>query len=166
MNESDQSLEDFFKTQYRGVYRFLVNRLGSPADAEDAAQETFLRLARQNAAEVYAPRSYLYTIARNLSSDMLRARGACPVSSPCIEDYPSSAPAPDTALDLIQRQELVHEALAALSPKCREAFILHRFDDLSYNEVARQMRVSPKTVEKHIAKAMFQLRKKLARLDR
>lgn len=167
MNKSDRSLEHFFKTQYRSVYRFLMKKLGCPADAEDATQETFLRLARQDMANMHAPRSYLYTVARNLATDKLRARcvRSVSVSSSAIEDYPSTAPAPDTAVDLMERRELIQKALAALPRRSREAFILHRFDGLGYNEVAGQMRISPKTVEKHIARAMFQLRKTLSRLD-
>ena len=67
--------------------------------------------------------------------------------------------------DVVMLRELIQKALAALPRRSREAFILHRFDGLGYNEVAGQMRISPKTVEKHIARAMFQLRKTLSRLD-
>ncbi len=168
MNNSDRSLEHFFKTQYRSVYRFLMKKLGCPADAEDAAQETFLRLARQDMTAMRSPRAYLYTVARNLAADKLRSRRirSVSVSSSTIEDYPSAVPTPDTAVDAMERRELVYEALAALPKRSREAFILHRFDGLSYKEVAQQMKISPKTVEKHIAKAMFQLRTTLSRLDR
>jgi RNA polymerase sigma-70 factor (ECF subfamily) len=51
---------------------------------------------------------------------------------------------------------LLEEAVARLSPQCRAAFTLRVFGGCSYREIAQQLRISPKTVENHIARALRQ----------
>lgn len=63
-----------------------------------------------------------------------------------------------TARESVERMKKV---LAKLPPKCREAFVLSRGSDLSYQQIAKQMNISVKTVEKHIGKALRLLRAEL-----
>ena len=56
-------------------------------------------------------------------------------------------------------QAALQTALDKLTPKCREAFILCYFEDLSYKEIAQRMNISHRTVEVHVQKALKQLKK-------
>ena len=56
-------------------------------------------------------------------------------------------------------QAALQVALDKLPPKCREAFILCYFEDLSYKEIAQRMNISHRTVEVHVQKALKQLKK-------
>ena len=70
-------------------------------------------------------------------------------------------PEPDQAA-LYEKKELnkqIGTSLQALPDKCRQAFVLSHFDNLSYKAVANEMGISVKTVEKHISKALRTLRK-------
>ncbi len=70
-------------------------------------------------------------------------------------------PEPDQAV-LYEKKELnqqIGTSLQALPDKCRQAFVLSHFDNLSYKAVAHEMGISVKTVEKHISKALRTLRK-------
>ncbi len=58
-------------------------------------------------------------------------------------------------------REIVDREIDKLPPKCRAAFILSRFEDMSYKEIAAEMNISVKTVEKHISKALKILNKTL-----
>lgn len=60
-----------------------------------------------------------------------------------------------------ETEEYIHRIVTTLSPQCREAFILSRFEGLSYKEIAERMQLSVNTVEKHVAKALRILRSKL-----
>jgi RNA polymerase sigma-70 factor (ECF subfamily) len=51
-------------------------------------------------------------------------------------------------------QEKLDVAISNLSPQCRQAFELSRYEDLSYREISERMAISVKTVEKHIGKAL------------
>lgn len=55
----------------------------------------------------------------------------------------------------------IEQGIAALPPTYREAFILHRFENKSYKEIAEMLQVSPKTVDYRIQQALKQLRKDL-----
>ena len=66
--------------------------------------------------------------------------------------------------DFYQFEELqkrIKEAVDALPPAYREAFVMHRFDNKSYKEIAEVLQVSPKTVDYRIQQALKQLRIKL-----
>ena len=68
---------------------------------------------------------------------------------------------PDVETGLIRRQDLAAAAavIRALPPKTRDAFLLHRFEALTYRQIAARLGVSVSMVEKHIAEALRQLKK-------
>lgn len=66
---------------------------------------------------------------------------------------------PEEKLDAQLLEKRIELAIGRLSPQCREAFTLSRYEHLSYNDIAARMGISVKTVEKHIGKAIGLLRK-------
>jgi RNA polymerase sigma factor (sigma-70 family) len=131
------------------------------ADADDVAQEACIRaLEVQQPGIVRDPVRYLLRIARNLLVDRARkrVRESALIDSLAIVEYDSGAVA-DPERILAGKQELLRvlAVIGKLPPRCREAFILHRFKGLSYAAVARQMGVSASMVEKHIAEAMLRI---------
>lgn len=158
-----------FKENYHNLYRFFLARLGSGEEAEDAAQETFTRMmVRHNSTlALRSPRSYLFRTARNLLTDLLRTRNTRSkyMTTADIEEQASSVKTPEEAADLRERQKLAQKALAGLPPRCREVFLLHRLEKLTYRQIAEKLDISPRTVEHHVANAVFQLRKTLSRDD-
>ena len=66
--------------------------------------------------------------------------------------------------DYYQLEELkrrIKEAVDALPPAYREAFVMHRFDNKSYKEIAERLDITPKTVERHINEALKYLKKNI-----
>lgn len=142
--------------------RFLGRRIGDPAERDEVVQESFLRLARYGKIDgLQNPRSFLFRIAENLMRDRQRRRRARrddqhdPLDGQDLRD-----PAPDAHTILQHRDALarVTAAIAALEEPARTAFILSRYREMSYGEIADHMQVSVKSVEKYISSALAALR--------
>ena len=149
------------------VYAYLVRMLGSPEDAQDLCQETFVRMIRS--ANKYKPsgqfQSWLFRIAGNQARSRLRRRKVIRWLS---FDYGSMDPpssAPD-AQEEMEREELraeVRESIARLPERQREALLLKQYQDLKYSEIAEAMGLSVSAVQMLLHRAMLALRKDHAR---
>jgi RNA polymerase sigma-70 factor (ECF subfamily) len=152
-------------TRYqRRVFAVCLRVLGSATDAEDAAQETFLRIAR--AADRYRGdaqvSTWIYRIARNVATDRVRydaRRPATPVHDlTTVADPPEAddtVAASETALD-------VRRALATLDERSRLLLLLVAVDGLSYAEAAEATGVAVGTVKSRVSRARARLGELLA----
>lgn len=120
--------------------------------------------AVQQAGEtVHDPRALLYRTARNLVIDQGRRRDVRARHATAQEDrlcdaddtLGPSALEPDTALQSQQGVNAILGTIDSLPPRCRQAFILHKFEGLSHAEVAERMGVSVKMVETHVKNAVL-----------
>jgi RNA polymerase sigma-70 factor (ECF subfamily) len=151
--------------------RFLTARTGDPQEAEDVAQEIWLRLQGAAPGPVANGRAYLYRVAQNIVLDRLRERGRRARRE---MDWRNetvghgggepSDPAPDPEAEAAERETVarVASAIAALPEGARQAFRLHKIEGLAHAEVAARLGISRSGVEKHIAVAMKHLRRLLA----
>jgi len=156
-------LAQLYREHFDHLRDYLTRRLDCPDAGRDAAQEIFLRLLLKPPVEaMHNPRAFLLRSGRNLLIDLARLAKARPLLLP-IDDFQDSLPDPvaDPARIASARQQLLAlaESIETLPPKCRQVFFLHRFDALTHNEIAAQMGISAKMVEKHLANAMLQLRR-------
>lgn len=165
----EQLLAEAFESYRDEIRAFLRRRLGDVDDAEDLTQEAFLRAQRSgNVDRLENPRAYLFRIAENLARDLLRRRRLGVFDHSREVDtsevaYP--APSPEDRAQARQELAALSRAVAGLSPRVRQALILHKFCHLSYNQVATVLGISPKTVEKHLAKGIALCRAALHRGD-
>ena len=144
--------------------RFLAARLGNEADADDALQETLIKLHGAMATgNVENPQAFAFTIARNLSVDMIRRSARARARDSAFgatrteragDDFVDPSAGPDAQVAGRERVEQVMAALETLTPKVRQAFVLHKIEGLSYAEVADRMGLAKSTVEKHMIKAL------------
>lgn len=146
---------------YRELLRFLQGAVKDRETAADLAQESYARvLAAQQAGETIAePRALLYRTARNLVIDQhrrneVRGSHAAQESADADETVGPEACEPEAAAMSAQSVQALLAAIAALPLRCREAFILHKFDGLSQAEVARRMGISVTMVERHLKLGM------------
>jgi len=153
---SETTVHHWFFRYADDLLGFLRRKVGE-SDAPDLAQEVYLRmLSYPTAAAVREPRAFLFRAAANLVVDHLRKETHR--SHEDIDDVAEhlAAPAPnpeETALGA-ERLERFRAALAELPPLCRHAFVLNRFDGLTHTEIAEHLGLSPKTVQRHIQKAL------------
>jgi RNA polymerase sigma factor (sigma-70 family) len=141
-------------TQWKSVVQRVARRTGQD-EAEDLAQAAFLRLTRYSETnEVRNPAAFLVKTAVNLQLDSYRHEKLLGKFSPTLDEQRSEAPAADEVLAARARLERVRQGIAQLPDRTRQIFLMHRFDELTYGEIASRQSISVSAVEKHIAKAI------------
>lgn len=159
----ERALERLVRRYLRPIRVIVTSYLAEPADAEDAAQETFLRALR--AIESYDPERrfapWLYQIARNVGRNLASARARWQAEAPSAT-LPSRLPGPDVVLERAEIRMLVRAALARLPEQRRTAFYLSDVEGYPTEEIARLMGLSPGTVRSHVHHARRALRTALA----
>jgi RNA polymerase sigma factor (sigma-70 family) len=147
------------------VRRHIANRLTCNEDVEDLVQEVFLRAMRSPAGrEIAHPRAYLYRIASNAISDYFRRqlRRRMPPSGVARIDeereLANPCPTPEESAICDQTWERLRAAIDCLPRKAKRAIILRKLEDLSCIEVAESMGISIRTLEKHLARGLRNLR--------
>lgn len=157
-----------FARHYDELLRHVTRRIGNPVAASDVVQDTFLRIhACAPTAEIASPAAYLFRVADNIAIDHLRheAVRTRQISADAeLEGVAASEPSPERILDYKQRLRALNAAVAELPPKCREVFLLHKFDGLNHGEIAERLGISRSMVEKHVMKALVHCRSRLADL--
>ena len=169
MSDGREGLLAVFLEHRDALLRFLLRRLDNPALAEDLTQETWVRAARADGlAAVANPRAYLFRIAANLALDHQR-HVAHRVEVESVESVVARIadprPSPETAA--IDRAEFAAllAAVDALPPRCREVFILARFEGATYGEVAARLGIARSTVVSHMVTALAALERALRRKE-
>jgi RNA polymerase sigma-70 factor, ECF subfamily len=162
-------LVDRFQHRLLAVMHHLV---GSPDEAEDLAQEVFLRVYRTR--KKYTPKAkfstWLFTIANNLALNSLRSRQRKPVVPLNVRDSGPLGPRPaehlvrartEQPVQSLQQQELaaiIRRALEGLNERQRVAVVLNKFEEMSYEEIAEVMGLTTKAVKSLLSRARSNLR--------
>lgn len=160
------SLLSSFTEHRDALLRFLARKLGNVALAEDLTQETWLRAANSDGAVAIGnPRSYLFRIASNLALDHQRHVGhriELEATEEVAAAVADSQPSPENIV--LYRSEFARlmRALDRLSPRCREVFVLCRFELLSHAEIGRRLGISRNTVVSHMVTALAALEREMA----
>ncbi len=148
---SPPDLDRIFREHHEVVFRAAYRVTGNATDAEDVTQTVFLRLLRraQDAEAVTNMEAYLRRAAVNAALDLVRSRQAArnvPLDdvAPLLPENPSLAP------DRVQRSaEIRHwlrDAVARLSPRAAEIFVLRFFEGKDNPEIAQSLGTTPATV--------------------
>jgi len=150
----------FFKSHAKALRNYLYYKFGNEDQAEDMTQEAFIKLW-QNCADVpiEKAKSYIYTIANNASLNVVAHHKV-------VLNYAKSAPNKDTTnenpeflLEEDQFKTKLVTAIQNLNETQRVAFLMHRIDGKKYAEIASELDISVKAVEKRIHLALVELRK-------
>ena len=163
-----------YQTRLITVLQHLV---GARGEAEDLAQEVFLRVYR--ARKKYVPgakfATWLFTIANHVASNARRGRARRPeVNIHASESGPfgtagldaiaqaASGQLPTRQLDKAELRDVVQSALLRLNERQRLAVLLSKFEEMSYSEIAETMNLSTQAVKSLLSRARSELRDALA----
>ncbi|MGA3163961.1 MAG: sigma-70 family RNA polymerase sigma factor [Verrucomicrobiota bacterium] len=169
----DTALNDLMERHATPVFHFLCRRVGNEDDANDLAQETFVRVFRARASfrtnEKFS--TWLYTIAANLARNHFRWRARHPNISLETEigeaeqtlggTLPANDPAPSEQALATERATAVRIAVSKLPEDLREAIVLCEWEERSVAEAAAILETTPKAVESQLYRARQILRERL-----
>jgi RNA polymerase sigma-70 factor (ECF subfamily) len=162
-------LEALVREHSRLVYRIAYAVLRRHHDAEDATQETFMRVLRYSSklAAVEDPKTWLARIAWRVAVDRGRQRGRTreiPLEDPekPFEEVASSETPADAAMHDAQLSGSVEKMIAALPEKLRQPLILSTIEEMSPKEVASTLGINEAAVRSRVFRARQILREKLA----
>jgi len=184
----DVAWEEIVRLHNRRVYNLCYRFTGSNDNAEDLAQEVFIKIYRtlkSYNAEKGAFTTWIATLTRNLlvdhyrSSKQERLTDSLDAGSesrsqshskdepqPLVEKLADAAPSPEIRMQQQDTQKMVQNALAQLSPELREAVILRDLQDMDYREIAQVLRVPEGTVKSRINRGRTELARLLQRIYR
>jgi len=153
----------------RGLLRNTVAGVVPPKDVEDIVQEAYVRACQAGSKDSRnSPRAFLFKIARNLALDYARraeTRLVVSSSDSLDEMLMRATPLTNETLEQVITNEQFGEfcrVVRGLPTNQRRAFVLKKVYGFSQREIAKEMQISEKTVERHIALAM---KKCFERLD-
>jgi RNA polymerase sigma-70 factor (ECF subfamily) len=157
----DKSFTYLVETYQRPVYNLCYRMLGNMEEAEDAAQETFLRaykaIRRYDLSRSFL--TWLLSIASHYCIDLIRRRRFQFIS---LEDYPGEmiqddTPSPEAMAWRHEDQQQIQALLQSLSPTDRAAVVLYYWYDYSYEEIASTLALSNSAVKSRLHRARRQL---------
>jgi RNA polymerase sigma-70 factor (ECF subfamily) len=155
----------------RSVFNVAYRIVGNPADAEEAVQETFLRVFKRiDGFEERARFStWLYRVAANAAMDLVRKRQRHATREADIEDqegqllpFSTNSPGPDRVAQGGQISDRVSAALERLTPGERAAFTLRHLQGLSIREIGEALDMQSNAVKNAIFRAVQKMRRELA----
>ena len=157
--DRDQSkLEELYRDHSKRLVGYVYNFLRSENEAEEVAQEAFLKLhSVKKPEEITSHKAFLYRIAHNLAMNTLRRRKVVRFDTGIdMEEIEveSNEPLADQRLSSKQEFKLFCEAVEQLPPKCRKAFTLRVIHKKSFKEVSQELGIAISTVEKHVLRGM------------
>lgn len=145
------------------LLRFLEQRTGSGADAQDLAQEAYFRLCRVRDPDlIREPESYLFRIACNLANEVSLRRKGQPKLVELDPALPELADGDEgDFVRLLENRSSIDRLEAILSelpPLYRTVLLLRKRDGYSHEEIAEKLGISPHTVHKYLSRALFTCR--------
>lgn len=157
------ALKELFDAQYLQVCRVISRLVRDKATTEDLAQEVFIRFwnKRHSINITSSIPAYIRRMATNEALGYLRSKKNFDSDENVL--LQTNDPAQNVEQQLLQGEleGNIKSAINELPPKCRTVFILSRFEDLTYAEIAERMEISVKTVENQMGRALRLLRQKL-----
>ncbi len=164
----DELIEELVRQHSRLVYRIAYAVLRSHHDAEDATQETFLRVLRYSSklASVDDHRTWLARIAWRVAVDRSKQRGrkrevALENREKPLEEAASSESPADQAMHGVQIGAMLQRLILALPEKLREPLVLSTIEEMSPKEVAGILRINEAAVRSRVFRARQILKEKL-----
>ncbi len=153
---------DFFKKHAKSLRNFLFYKYGNKDQAEDLVQEAFIKLWQNcGSVPIEKAKSYLYTISNNSSLNEIKHQKVVLQYEKNFTGLDKTNENPEYILEEKQFKDKLLKAIEDLNETQRIAFLMHRIDGKKYSDIADELNISVKAVEKRIHLALVELRKKI-----
>ncbi len=164
LKENDRTaLKELFQLHYLPVCQSIHRLVKDKSTVEDLAQEVFLRFwnKRHQIQIKSSLPAYLRRMATNEALGYLRSRKTFEEEEVILNQETEGAQNVEMQFLNTELEDHIKAAINGLPPKCRAVFVLSRFEELTYQEIADKMGISIKTVENQMGRALRLLRTKL-----
>jgi RNA polymerase sigma-70 factor (ECF subfamily) len=153
--------EQLFDAYYDELQHFIFFKSGDAEVAEDIIQDAFLKLWEiRSTVRIETARALLYTIASNLFSNRYkRLKLNLKLQSTILEDRTYETP--EFEMEVKEFDQKLQRVLSGLNENSRIVFLMNRIDQMTYSEIAANLNLSVKAVEKRMKKALEHIRKEI-----
>jgi RNA polymerase sigma-70 factor, ECF subfamily len=162
--EHSDLIKDLFKTYYSPLVKLVYRMLKNVEASEDIVQDVFVKVwnNRENLDQDKSIKSYLYRSAINTALNYIEKnkRSVQITKMEAVTDQ-HKGNSTEEKMNFKELESRVSAAIDTLPPKCKAIFVMSRYDELSYKEIAESLELSIKTVENQIGKALGILRENL-----
>jgi RNA polymerase sigma-70 factor (ECF subfamily) len=153
--------DQIFLEWYNPLRNSMYYKTGDVQAAEDLVQDTFLKIwEKKETIKPETVKSLMYKIANNLFLNKIEHEK---VSFRFVTEYRGNdlSNAPDFELEMKDFDRKLQDAMAELDEKSRSVFLMHRIDEFTYAQIADNLGLSVKAVEKRMSKAIAFLKERL-----
>lgn len=164
-SDDSEAFAELYRRLNQSIVRYIQRFVDSTPQSYDILQDVYLKLweQRQKIRPDTNIKALLYTMARNRSLNVIRKESRqTTLESTELDGLSSQGQMPDARFEAEVLKENVDEWLSRLPKRRAEAFMLSRFHDLKYKDVAAIMGLSERTVQTHVLHALRDLRVMLA----
>lgn len=155
-----ESVEQLFREHNEALIRFLLARLRSQQEAREVAQEAYVRLlSLDKPGAISYLRAFLFRTAANIAVDRMR-RDELSVRakrSPFFNEL-ADGRTPERQVVAAETLEKLERLLSGMSAKCRQAFMMRRFEGKDVGSIAQDLRISKRMVRTYVAQALLKCR--------
>ncbi|WP_299108849.1 RNA polymerase sigma factor [uncultured Tenacibaculum sp.] len=159
----EKNFDSLFTSYYETATNYIYYKCGNLQQAEDIVQDAFVKIWKKCAEVIYeTARSLLYTICNNALRNEF-AHKKVVLRHEAIPKSDRDHESPDFILETEEFRQKLEHAIASLSEKEREVFLLSRIDKKTYKEIAEITNITVKAVERRMSNAFINLRKILGK---
>jgi RNA polymerase sigma factor (sigma-70 family) len=153
---------DWARRWNTGLTKFLTRRVGTRVDAQDLAQEVYLRLLRAERLDlILEPQAYLYKVASNVAAEWrIRACRSKPHSAEELGEL-IEATGPESLVNEALERARLDAALRRMNPAVRAVVYLKLMNSMSHDEIAGRLNITTRMVRRLLTTGYAQLRQYL-----
>jgi RNA polymerase sigma-70 factor (ECF subfamily) len=164
-NGNSEAFTQLVETFQRPVFNLCYRMLGDAAEAEDAAQETFMRAYRsiKHYDNSRPFPTWLMSISAHFCIDQIRKRrmALVPLEEMGYAEPPDNSPGPEQSLSRSEEQRMVRGLLNQLSPVDRAAVVMYYWSDFSYEEIGSALSLTESAVKSRLHRARRDMAKSM-----